>query len=863
MRNPETALAEIPSPDGNYCVCLFGLPTPQNEPLRLTFTLYQNQNGSKQTIFDLPEDLYCCDGIDCIYWDDGSTAITYTVNQYKSIFIYDFVFQIKKEKPVPDNLVKCYWDKNIGNWILKSRSHIEEFRIYYSHNDVRDFFFFNWGNTQIELIKTPFKEYKDHPFYKVFFMNTDHDFRYAETTDSLFVYNPTLITINENGQARIPVCNTYLTEYSCLICELSQFGKGDHFIVKKEDLSDSPISLPIKDLPSDQSPFYSVRQDCKGLGESGLTQYLDLKFIDKQTGKVHYSYPRRKDSKGEWNNDRTKFFFDGSEEMLDEDDVYYTHKRDYDVFVVLDVKNKTCIKEYRGSALHPRWNEEGTDVIFDNQLKPLEVAKAREAEKARIRKEEAEKAWAIRKEEQRIKKEQEALQRKAIPEGPPFYILPSPDDIHCVYLKLRQRKDPYQPCLYDVSIIDKSANTIVATGFKHAVEGPEPIRQLTNGKITFYADDYSIISFNLNDLYNNKLLTVSVRPIPAQPQYVWNDKEGIWDAILDGRPFAPRPFYYDHLHYEDFFKVPILHFRRFKRPLLGDSNYDTSDHYEIRQRSKGLNRFGMSTNEKLEFIDKKDGQTHLEIAFDTDQRFERNDPVEHPVFQGWDKSGTKFFFSGYAQPRYEFRDSKIVDNHYGRLVVVVDVKGQDIIGIYKFKPTCLPYWDSFGRIQFTEPAEEQQDCFTEALNLLHNPQAAQTSHIPMSTQLSVCAIEDPEHPLRYQVCVMDVDQKHVFARIDPYRLTFKYAVRQSGNTVCFYGILPDNGDSCIVSFNLDDVYTENELVLSVWNLHKLVVNYVWNSEKAFWYPVIDGKEIHPAPFYYDDQYMESVPITIG
>lgn len=865
MRDPSTSLMEIPSPDNNYCVCLFGLPTPKDEPLRLTFTLYKNQNGARQALFDLPEEFYCSDGVDCILWDCSSTAITYTVNHYKSIFIYDFIYQIKKEMPVPNKLklIGCYWDANRSVWIINSRFRTEEFRIDYSYNDVRDFITFPWRDTLIELSNSPAKELNDHPLYKVFFVNTSQDFRCAETTDSLFVYNPTLITISEDGQARIPVCNAYLTQYSCLLCDLAQFGKEDNFIVKNEGPSDSSISLPIKSLPTDQSPYYSVCQDWKGLGESGLTEYLDIEFINKQTGKVHYSYPRRIDSKGEWNNDRTKFFFNGNEEMLDEDDFFYNNASSYDVFVVLDVKNKTCIKEYRGSALHPRWNAEGTDVIFDNQLELLEVAKAREAEKARIRKEEAEKAWAIRKEEQRIKKEQEALQRKPIPEGPPFYILPSPDGIHCVYLKLRPRKDQYQPCLYDVSIIDKSANTIVATGFKHTVEGPEPIRQLTNGKVTFYADDYSIISFNLNDLYNNKLLTVSIRPIPAQPQYVWNDKAGIWDAILDGRPFAPRPFYYDHLHYEDFFKVPILHFRRFKRPLLGDSSYDTSDRYEIRQKSKGFDRFGMPISEKLEFIDKKDGQTHLEIAFDLDQRFEENDPVEHPVFQGWNRRGTKFFFSGYAQPRFEFKDSEIVDNHYGHLVVAVDVKGQDIIGIYKFKPTCLPYWDSFGKIQFTEPAEAEQECFEEALNLLHNPQAAQATCIPLDTQLSVCAVEDPNRPHWYQVCIMDADKKRVFARIDPYRMDFKYAVRQSGSIVCFYGIVPGSSDSCIVRFDLKDIYTEKELVLSVWNLHKPVVNYVWDSAKVRWYPVIDGKDIHPAPFYYDDQYMESVPITIG
>ena len=599
-----------------------------------------------------------------------------------------------------------------------------------------------------------------------------------------------------------------------------------------------------------------------------MTEYLDIEFINKQTGKVHYSYPRRIDSKGEWNNDRTKFFFNGNEEMLDEDDVYHDNARDLDVFVVLDVKNKTCIKEYRGSALHPRWNEEGTDVIFDNKLELLEVAKARKAEETRIRKEEAEKARAIREEEERIRKEQEALQRKVIPAGPPFYILPSPDGIHCIYLKQRPRKDQYQPSLYDVSIIDKRANVIIATGFHNPVKGPEPIRQLTNGKVTFYTDDYSIITFNLNDLYNNKFLTVSIRPIPVKPQYVWTPnsaqpEDGQWDAIIDERPFAPRPFYYDHLHYEDFFNVPILYFRRYPGSLFGDFNYDSSDSYELRQKEKGFDRFGMPTMEKLEFIDKRNGETHLAIAFEMDHHFKENDPVEYPIFQGWNRLGTKFFFSGYAQPRFEFTNSKIVNNHFGHLIVVVDVKGQDIIGVYKFKPTSLPYWGSFERIQFTEPAEEQQECFAEALNLLHNPEAAQATRIPTNSQLSVCAVEDPNHPHWYQVCIMDADKKRVFAKIDPYRMNFKYAIRQSGSIVCFYGIIPNSSDSCIVRFDLKDIYTEKELVLSVWNLHKPVVNYTWNSANARWYPVIDGKDIHPAPFYYDDQYMESVPITVG
>ena len=246
MRDPETALTEFLSPDGNYCVSLFGLPTPKKESMRLTFTLYRIQNGAKQALFDLPEEFYCSDGVDCILWDCSSTAITYTVNRYKSIFIYDFIYQIKKEMPVPNKLklIGCYWDANRSVWIIKSRFRTEEFRIDY--NDIRDFFPLTWGNTQIELINSPAKDYNDHPLYTLFFLNTDQNFRYAKMTHPLFVYNPTLITIDENGQAKIPVCDTYLTVYSCLICDLAQFGQEDNFTIINEDSSDSPISLPIK-----------------------------------------------------------------------------------------------------------------------------------------------------------------------------------------------------------------------------------------------------------------------------------------------------------------------------------------------------------------------------------------------------------------------------------------------------------------------------------------------------------------------------------------------------------------------------------------------------------------------------------------
>ena len=94
-------------------------------------------------------------------------------------------------------------------------------------------------------------------------------------------------------------------------------------------------------------------------------------------------------------------------------------------------------------------------------------------------------------------------------------------------------------------------------------------------------------------------------------------------------------------------------------------------------------------------------------------------------------------------------------------------------------------------------------------------------------------------------------------------MNFKYAIRQSGSIVCFYGLIPGSSGSYILRFDLKDIYTEKELVLSVWNLHKFVINYLWDSTDARWYPVIDGKEIRPSAFYYDDLYKESIPITIG
>lgn len=111
-----------------------------------------------------------------------------------------------------------------------------------------------------------------------------------------------------------------------------------------------------------ESPLYSWEvQDLYGLGLSGLSDYDDAKFVDRKTGKIHFSTKIVIDKDIQWTSDGERLLFNGFlyDFCKEEEDPY---------FVVLDVKNKRFLCVYKGYAEHPRWNCAETEALFDNVL---------------------------------------------------------------------------------------------------------------------------------------------------------------------------------------------------------------------------------------------------------------------------------------------------------------------------------------------------------------------------------------------------------------------------------------------------------------------------------------------------------------
>lgn len=119
-----------------------------------------------------------------------------------------------------------------------------------------------------------------------------------------------------------------------------------------------------KEINRVESSLYEISyQVLHGLGESGLSDYEDAEFIDRATGKIHYTTRLVVTKDRQWTSDGERVFFNGFfyDFMSEELDPY---------FAVMDIKNKYYMHLYHGHAEHPRWNDYETDVLFDNRLEP-------------------------------------------------------------------------------------------------------------------------------------------------------------------------------------------------------------------------------------------------------------------------------------------------------------------------------------------------------------------------------------------------------------------------------------------------------------------------------------------------------------
>ena len=858
---------------GSLCVRCYSLPTSPNEPLRMTFTVFQKYNDKWHPIYDLPHNYYLEDGIDYLAWGTGLDILAFSVNHFKEVFVLDLPNNKTSHCEVPQDTIKTYWNAIESEWVFKSANGFTKCRL--SDDCLNAPLVLQWKNKVVQLSTLSTEPKATSSPYKVSFYSLEEDLTVA-VCPVYSVVCPETVKILEDGWVTFQAYDMDYTRQFIVYCDLTTFGTEKklrigswelpliperidwdekqrrwqpiihgHRVVRHQLLDKNDIyDLPVMAMDSSVSPFFEVVKH-----EEMYDDFFDVYsensewfvwFINNETKQIQMEYKGQIEGKAIWDQGRTKCFFNiKNGEMF---------------FMVLDVMNKTELKKYYGFAENPRWNEDGTQVLFDNTLELYADVLERRQKKKEME------MMRRRQEKERLEREKTEAAKRYIPEGPIFHLLPSPDGIHAIYLRRRDRKSNEEPNIYDFHIIDKRMGIIVVTGFKHPVEELDSIKQLPNGRVTYYATDFSIVSFNLNDLFNNAKLKVSVRDIPRHPErYDWTDvpENGHWEAIIDGIPFAPRPFYYDHLRYENIVELPILYFRHEVGPLFEKVNFNASNRYQVTKTKKEVDSFGLNEWKSLDFIDRENGAVHYSIKFCIDGVFNGNDPVMHPVYKMWNKDGTKYFFSGHALPEYEFVNSMLQSNQHGHLLVVVDVEHGEIMDIYKFAPTD-PHWNDAGdKVVFTHPLERNEACLAEAKEGMHQREPL----VPIDTQLVVCTTEVPDKPDMFEVCIMDSEHKHCYVRL-PYLVNSKFAaIRQAGSIVCYYApVAPGATTFCIVRFDMQDIHSHKELVFNVWDLHSTPTGYEWDSKAAQLWPVINGTSIRPGRFYYDDQYMQSVKI---
>lgn len=549
MRDPKTAIRTIPSPDNNYCVCYFTLPTPEKEPLKLTFTIYRILNDIKEAVFDLPENNYCVDGIDYVIWECSSTAISYSINSLERIHYLDFIFKIDKWIDVPKHLIKKRWDEDKKMWTITSGLQTDDLDIEYDPTQVLTTTL--WNNTRIALLV---KSRRNHPLYKVFFHNLDKEMLYAELAD-YFVHNPALVNIDESGMANIPLCDASMKAFFWVTCDLNQFGKDKVFIVKSHDPKISDFTLPIQTLPPSQNLFFDVKQNYKALGESGLLDCSPLWFVNRQNGVPHYSTDLFLLKDGQWDKSRTKFFFNGYDGVTGIiEDTFDWPDYGTKVFVVLDVLNRECIKMYKGHAVRPRWNLDETNVLFDK----LELDDTREAQKQNKQlrqKEEQKKRAKQKKEEARLEAEEQ--KRRAFDKQKRI-VQTRPIPAH-VKLDVCAIEDPEKPGSYHVGITSQDHEVVYLIIKPYILNSPKALQRHGN-IICFYCTVPNLISsiivrFDMRDIYTKNEISLSIWDLHKQANsYVWSKSDSRWQPVINGEIIHPARFYYDDLSTE---KIPI------------------------------------------------------------------------------------------------------------------------------------------------------------------------------------------------------------------------------------------------------------------------------------------------------------------
>ena len=200
-------MLEMPSPDSNYCLRFYNYPTPPDEPLRLTFSIFQKHNGMWLPIYDLPKEYYLEDNADHIQWGDNSKVITFTVNRHKELFVFDFFY------------------RHISRQVMN-----DSFHTTFSYSEVPKKLFKQWNEKFLILTRLPRENNMEPYLYQVAFVSMDgpHTKAVAVCQD-LLVEDPATIKISDKGWLSFPAYDPERTEHFLAYCDLSTFGNDKEF----------------------------------------------------------------------------------------------------------------------------------------------------------------------------------------------------------------------------------------------------------------------------------------------------------------------------------------------------------------------------------------------------------------------------------------------------------------------------------------------------------------------------------------------------------------------------------------------------------------------------------------------------------
>lgn len=228
FREGWSILLELPSPDANFCLRFYNYPTPANETMRLTFSLFQKHNDIWFPIFDLPKRYYLENGTDHVHWGTNSKVISLTVNRRTEFFVFDFFYRHISHRNLDNSSDN---QEGTGPTML-------------SYPETPKKVLKQWNNKFLILNQLP-RENNTEPFlYQIAFvsMNGAHTEGVAICQDFL-VENPETIKISDSGWTSFPAHDPSRSKHFLVYCDLSRLGKDKAFRIGTWELPLAPEDI--------------------------------------------------------------------------------------------------------------------------------------------------------------------------------------------------------------------------------------------------------------------------------------------------------------------------------------------------------------------------------------------------------------------------------------------------------------------------------------------------------------------------------------------------------------------------------------------------------------------------------------------